>query len=257
VQAAGVRNVFEIDRSEVQEYVSWDCVGYPHLQPGDVVTVTGASHGLTAQRLWLMRIDQSVSAQGYMATMEGWYGAGTALAAGNDCRTETVTIPGDGCVHLGDQTMSWYKDPTSDGTEFSIDFTVTTADYTSLRLTGRCHGTNSINESTPVTGSKIEIWQLPDPSLPEGPTNELRRAGGVDLPTANEEQRKRRNYSSSNTYWTSFSLPLSGNLKEGAAELRIIAGEYSEPSDGIDDFEVKDLQLIYCGVGIPDLPGQA
>jgi hypothetical protein len=90
--------------------------------------------------------------------------------------------------------------------------------------------------------------------LPAGPTNELRRAGGVDLPTANEESRKRRNYASSNTYWTSFNLPISGSLKVGAAELRIIAGEHTDP-DGTDDFEVKDLTLTYCGVGIPDLPG--
>jgi hypothetical protein len=257
VQAAGVRNVFEIDRSEVQEFVTWECVGHPELQPGDVVTVTGASHGLTAQRLWLTRIDQSVSDRGYMATMTGWYGAGEALAAGNDCRTEAVTIPGDGVVHMGTETLSWYKDSSPDGTEVTIDFTVTSADYSSLRLTGRVHGSNSIKENTAVTGSKIEVWQLPDPSLPSGPTNEIRRAGSVDLPTANEELRKRRNYSSSNTYWQTFSLPLSGNLKEGAAELRLIAGEYDEPVEGVDDFEIMDLQLTYCGVGIPSLPGQA
>ena len=256
VQAAGIRNVWEIDRSEVQEFVSWECNGNPALQPGDIVTVTGTTHGLTAQALWLMRIEQSVSDRGYNSRMTGWYGAGTALAAGNDCVTETVTIPGDGVVHLGDQTISYYKDPTSDGTEFSIDFTVTAEDYTSLRLTGRCHGTNSILEHTPITGTKIEIWQLPEPSLPEGPTNELRRAGSVDLPTANEESRKRRNYGSSNTYWQTFSLPLSGNLREGAAEMRIIAGEHHDP-DGVDDFEVKDLELTYCGVGIPTLPGEA
>jgi hypothetical protein len=156
---------------------------------------------------------------------------------------------------MGTETLSHYKDPSPDSTEFTIDFEVTHADYSSLRLAGRCHGTNSIRNNTPVTGSKIEIWQLPDPSLPEGPTNELRRAGSVELPTVNEELNKRRNYSSSNQFWQSFTLPLSGNLKEGDAEMRIIAGEYSEPSDGIDDFEIKDLSLTYCGVGQPTLPG--
>ena len=254
VQAAGVRNVFEIDRSEVQEFVTWETVGYPHLQPGDVVMVTGLSHELYAKPLWLMKIDQSVSDRGYMATMTGWFGAGEALAAGNDCRTEPVTIPPDGVLHMGDQTIAYYKDPTADGKEVTINFTVTADDYSSLRLAGRCHGTNSILENTAITGSKIEIWQRPNPSLPSGPTNEIRRAGSVELPTANEESRKRRNYSSSNQFWQSFNLPISGNLKAGAAEFRVIAGEHKNPN-GFDDFEIKDLELTYCGVGIPTLPG--
>jgi hypothetical protein len=254
-QAAGARNAHEVDYSEVWTGETWDSFGHPALQPGDVMIVNSPTVGVVTAARWLMSLDQSVTERGYEATMEGWAGAGSALAAGDDCRTETVTIPGDGVVHMGTETLSHYKDPSPDSTEFTIDFEVTHADYSSLRLAGRCHGTNSIRNNTPVTGSKIEIWQLPDPSLPEGPTNELRRAGSVELPTVNEELNKRRNYSSSNQFWQSFTLPLSGNLKEGDAEMRIIAGEYSEPSDGIDDFEIKDLSLTYCGVGQPTLPG--
>jgi hypothetical protein len=140
-----------------------------------------------------------------------------------------------------------------------IDITVTDADYSSLRLTGICHGTNSINNRTAITGSKVEIWQLEDPSLPESGSNEERRAGSMELPTTNEEVSRRRNYASSDRYWTPFSLPLPGTLKEGAATLVIVCGE-SDPEDSdddpeVDDFELDDLVLTYCGVGEPTLPG--
>jgi hypothetical protein len=254
-QAAGVRNVYEVDRSEVWEWVSWEYAGRPDAQPGDVVTLTGTSHGLSASRLWLMGIDQSVNDQGYIARMEGWAGAGEPLAAGNDCVTQAVTIAGDGVAHLGDETLSHYKDPSPDGTEVTISFTVTDADYSSLRISGRVHGSNSVSNTTAVEGSKIEVWQRPDPSLPESGSNENRRVGSIDLPTANEELSRRRNYSSSNTYWQSFDLPLPGTLKEGAAQLKLIAGEHDD--DRYDDYEIKDLELTYCGVGEPSLPGEA
>jgi hypothetical protein len=255
-QAAGVRNVAEVDRSEVWEYVNWECAGRPDLQPGDVVQIEGPSHGLDTQSLWLMSIDQSVSDRGYVARMEGWYGAGQPLAAGNDCVTQTVTIAGDGVLHVGDETVSWYKDTTPDGTEVTIAIDIDHDDYSSLRLTGRVHGSNSYGvASTASTGSVIEVWQLEDPSLPESGSNEMQRKGSMELPTANEEYGKRRNYSSSNRYWQSFSLPMPGQLKIGAAELRLIAGD--NVPDRKDDYEIKDLQLVTCGVGIPDLPGSA
>jgi hypothetical protein len=254
-QAAGVRNVFEVDKSEVQEYVTWECIGRPDMQPGDVVQLTGETHDLDRQPLWLMSIDQSVTDQGYIARMEGWYGAGVPLAAGNDCTTQAITIPSDGTAHVGDETLSHYKDPTPDGTEVTIAITVEHDDYSSLRLSGRVHGSNSYGSSTAMEGSVIEVWQLDDPSLPESGSNEKNRKGSLTLPTANEEYNRRRNYGSSNTYWQSFNLPMPGSLKVGDAELRLIAGE--NPSGGVDDYEIKDLVLTTCGVGIPDLPGEA
>jgi hypothetical protein len=254
-QAAGVRNVFEVDKSEVQEYVSWEYIGRPDVQPGDVVQVTGTTHDLDRQPLWLMAVDQSVTDQGYIARMEGWYGAGQPLAAGNDCTVQAITIPSDGTAHVGDETLSHYKDPTPDGTEVTIAIEIEHDDYSSLRLSGRVHGSNSYGSSTAMEGSVIEVWQLADPSLPESGSNEKSRKGSLTLPTANEEYNRRRNYSSSNTYWQSFDLPMPGSLKVGAAELRLIAGE--NPSGGVDDYEIKDLVLTTCGVGIPDLPGEA
>lgn len=250
-QATGARNAHEVDYSEVWTGETWECDGHPALQPGDVVTVTSPTVGVdTLSDRWLMSITQSVSDRGYEATMEGWAGAGEALAAGNDCVTEPVTISGDGILHLGNQTISRYADPTADGTTATLTITVNYADYSSLRLTGKAHGTNSYSRRSASTGSVVEIWQLPDPSAPQSGTNELRRVGSIELPTLDENSHLNLDYDN-DANWTAFSLPISGSLKTGAAEIRIIAGDNP---DGKDDFEIKGLELTYCGVGIPTLP---
>jgi hypothetical protein len=270
-QAEWVRNATEVDRAATFELLSWEAPGRADLQPGDIVTIDAPTHGITMTDYWLMSVDESVDSRGYIGRYTGWRGAGEALAAGNDCRSESV---GGGTIHAGTQTISWYRDTSPDSVRdpreadrdaedrrwvVEIDITVTDADYSSLRLTGICHGTNSINNRTAITGSKVEIWQLEDPSLPESGSNEERRAGSMELPTTNEEVSRRRNYASSDRYWTPFSLPLPGTLKEGAATLVIVCGE-SDPEDSdddpeVDDFELDDLVLTYCGVGEPTLPG--
>ena len=263
-QAQWVRNATEVDRAATYELISWEAPGRADLQPGDVVTIDAATHGITMEDYWLMSIDESVGDRGYIGQYSAWRGAGESLPAGNDCRTETVTSD---VVHAGTQTIAYYRDPTPDSVRdpregdkdredrrwvVELPITVTNADYSSLKLTGICHGTNSIGNKTAITGSKVEVWQLEDPSEPESGSNEERRAGSVELPTANEELSKRRDYTSSDRYWTSFSLPLSGRLLEGAATLVIVCGE---EDDEVDDFELANLRLTYCGVGVPELPG--
>jgi hypothetical protein len=263
-QAEWVRNATEVDRAATFELISWEAPGRADLQPGNVVTIHAPTHGISMTDYWLMSIDETVNDRGYIGRYTGWRGAGEALAAGNDCRTETVT---NDVIHAGTQTISWSRDPSPDSVRdpreadrdredrrwvVEVDFTVTDADYSSLRLTGICHGTNSIGTKTAITGSKVEVWQLEDPSLPESGSNEESRVGSIDLPTVNEEFSKRRNYASSDRYWQAFSLPLPGTLKEGAATLVIVSGE---EDDEVDDFELADLELTYCGVGEPTLPG--
>lgn len=253
-QAAGVRNALEIDRGSLSNTYEWECAGHPELQPGDVVTLEAPTHGLaTPTRLWLTAIEEAVTDRGYLVSrMAGWAGGGQALAAGNDCVTVAV---GSGVYHIGDETVGWYRQPAPDGTTVTIPITVTDADYTSLKLYGLAHGTNTWgtgNTADPSTGSVVEVWQLPDPSLPASGTNEMRRVGSLELPTLDEEYARQRNYASSDTYWSSFGLPMPGTLKTGAAELRLIAGD--NPS-GIDDYELTDLELEFCGVGTPELPG--
>lgn len=254
--AQGCRNCLEVDRADVWQTVAWDCAGHPDLQPGDIVTVHAPSHGIaTPTRHWLLSIDESVTDRGYLARMEGFRGTGQALAAGNDCVTQAVTIPGDGVLHMGDESVAWFRDPSPDGLEYTIAITIPDGDYSSIRLTGMAHGTNTWgtgNVGNPTTGSAIELWQLKDPSLPESGTNEKKRVSTLDLPTLDEEYALHRNYAASDRYWSAFSLPVSGSLKAGAAELKVLAGD--NPS-GHDDYEIKDLSLTICGIGLPELPG--
>lgn len=252
-QAVGVRNAAEVDHADVWQGETWDCVGHPALQPGDVVTVQAPTCDIVlAADRWLMSIDQSITDRGYEATMDGWAGSGEALAAGNDCVSEPVTIGGDGILHLGNQTLSRYADSSPDGIEATLNITVAHADYSSLRLTGRAHGSNSYSRAKASTGSKIEFWQLPDPSLPESGSNEMRRVGSIEMPTLDENSHLNLDYSN-DANWSDFSLPITGSAKEGAAELRIFAGENP---DGRDDYEIKNLSLTYCGVGEPTMPSE-
>lgn len=259
-QAQWVRNAAEVDRAAPYELLSWEFAGRADLQPGDVATLHAPNHGIEETDIWLIDIDQSVDSRGYIGRYRGWRGGGQALAAGNDC--VTARVPTSGAIHAGTQTIGYYRKPSPDSHKnddgdwvVSVPITVSNAGYSSLRLTGICHGTNSIKNRTTITGSAVEVWQLDDPSLPESGTNERNRVGSVALPTADEELSRRRDYARSDRYWQAFSLPLPGSLKGGAAELRIVCGE----SDGgeIDDFELDDLRLAMCGVGMPVLPGSA
>ncbi|MCA9859372.1 MAG: hypothetical protein KC438_06590 [Thermomicrobiales bacterium] len=250
-QADWVRTATEVDRSEPYELVSWECVGRPDVQPGDVVTLHAPVHGIVYEDYWLMSVDESANRNGATMRLSGWRGAGQPLKAGNDCVTETVR---NSVVHLGTETLSHYAKPSPDGIEYDIAFTVSSSAYSSLKLHGLAHGTNSIGDNTAVTGSKVEIWQLENPSLPESGTNEKKRVGSLELPTLDEELSRKRNYAASDAAWTPFALPMPGRLKQGAATMRLLSGEHD--GGGQDDYEVKQLRLTYCGVGEPILPGQ-
>jgi hypothetical protein len=62
-------------------------------------------------------------------------------------------------------------------------------------------------------------------------------------------------YAGSDADWEAIVIPVTGSLVAGAAELRLHSGH--NPNTGAyDDYEVKSLNLIVCGVGIPDLPNE-
>ena len=264
-QAQWVRTATEVDRAAPYEEVTFDSWGKPDLQPGDVITVHAPTHDSTVEDYWVTDLDQWVDSRGYQMSVTAWRGAGQALKAGNDCRTETLTTD---VIHAGTQTISWYRDPSPDSVRdpyetekdrsdrrwvVLVPFTVTSDNYSSLRLNGICHGTNSINNKTTIDGSQIEIWQLEDPSAAENGTNERKRVGSIALPTANEELSKRRNYASTDQHWTQFRLPFPGTLMLGGATLVVVCGESDDGE--VDDFELAELSLTYCGVGVPTLPG--
>ena len=270
--AEGCRQCREVDLGSLFLEESWTQAGNPLLQPGEIVMVNSETCEITNAARWLMDVEHTFDERQFTTACTAWSGGGEALAAGDDCRTEPINY--STVYHAGTQTISWYRDTTHDSVRdpaesdkdvadrryiIDIPFTVSYEDYSSLRLLGICHGTNSINNKTAITGSKVEVWQLEDPSVAESGTNELKRVGSIELPTANEELSKRRNYASSDRYWQSFSLPMPGQLQVGAAHLYLVCGEErikGRDNPEIDDYEITKMQLKYCGVGVPSLPGQ-
>ena len=241
--ADAARNVLEVDYGAPTELATWEVDGAPDRQPGDVVTVTSATAGLAGNR-WLTGIDQSVTdTQGYYATMTGWSGGGVALPAGDDCLSQALS----GTVyHVGDDTIAAYADPSPDGLTVTVAFTVPD-DYSSLTIEGEAHGCNShFGESAnpDSTPSMFEVWQLPDPTQPpDDDDNKIRKAGDGQLPIMEED----------GVNWQPIAIPVTGSVKAGPAELRLTSGYDADTGDQ-DDYEVRNLVLVTCGVGQPDLP---
>lgn len=240
-----VRNVAEIDHGAPAERVSWETHGAPDLMPGDVADVRSDSMALSGLQ-WVMRVEHNLSMSGFRTTCEGWRGSGSALPAGEDCIV--TPIPG-GPFRLGDEYVAWYAIPSSGNrTQITIPFNVHEY-YSSIAVYGLAHGVNSqyiggANEDLEI--SKFELWQHGE------------KVGSGNLPILDENYSKRLPYGSSDTYWDRFVVPISGRLEPGSAELRIIAGENRNLPTGtkMDDFELKDLVLRTCGVGLPVLPGE-
>lgn len=232
--ADAVRNVHEIDYSEPQEIVTWETWGRPSVQPGDMVEVTALGVGvLNDHNLWVMSVDHRWSDRGFTTTLSAWAGAGQVLTAGID--EESISI-GSGVYHLGDEYLGNYATPAAGGDTVSVAFTVP-EEYTSLALTGRCHGTNTYVGSE-STVSKLEVWQAGE------------RVGTADLPVTPESLTL--DYTD-DANWSDFRMPIPGTLEPGSAELRIIAGTDSSVGS-VDDFEVKSLAVEARGTGSAVLP---
>lgn len=249
-QVDAVRNVYEIDSSRPKEIESWEIAGNPRLQPGNVVAVESATHGLVpGSRRWLMSLRQTVSDSGYVASMTGWAGSGKTLPAGNDCTSITVrTAP----LHLGDEYVGWYAVPSPSGTSYEIPFTVPDY-YSSITLYAKAHGINSYyltNDKSDAQGnyeasvSKVEIWQGGDKPV-----------GTANLPALPENYAARLNYLNL-ANWTDIVVPVTGRLKPGAATLKVLSGEERQIAAGLqhDDFELRDIALRTCGAAEPAFP---
>jgi hypothetical protein len=129
-------------------------------------------------------------------------------------------------------------------------------DASSVTFEALAHSTNSHlteEDDKDSTLSTWEVWQLPDPTLPEDTgDNKKRRVGSGELPIMAEDG---ADYAGSDADWEAIVIPVTGSLVAGAAELRLLSGH--NPNTGAyDDYEVKSLNLIVCGVGIPDLPNE-
>jgi hypothetical protein len=234
--ADAARNAHEVDYSETSTVFTWTTEGDPQRSLGESVDLYSPTAVETSANVWLTRIDQSVTDDGYWADMEGWAGHGQVLPAGNDC--STVTLIGSEGRHLGSATLSHYRRPTPDGMQLTFAFEVPEY-YSTITARGWGHGVNSYNDNSQLDVSTFEIWQ-----------SGTRVAQG-DLPRLAERLPRRYDYDQ-DQYWSRLSIALSGSIEPGTAELRIIAGEETiDDVDIVDDFEIRNLTLETCGVGEP------
>jgi len=234
------RNVLEIDQAAPHEPVSWQSDLAPHIQPGDVATVTSATVGAVGD-LWITDVAHTMGATGLKTTtFDGIRGNGEALPAGQDCiEVDLFTGP----YHLGDEAISWYKHPAPQGKQIDIPFTVPD-DYSSMSLAIRLHSTNSYmlgGKNADSTVSKVEFWQGGE------------KIGETVLPVLAENYGTRPNYAGDPSTWQDKSLPVTGSIKAGAAIARLISGADTRlpSSTRYDDYELEAAKLRLCGVGEP------
>lgn len=250
-----VRRRLEIDNSEPQEPIRWSSVAIPNITPGDTISITSTTLGVT-QNFWLMSVDVSNDGNGLIATYEGWRGGGVALPAGVD----RIVIPVyAGAIHLGDETVPWYTNPSPlapvyvDGDpiyEKTWDFTIPKR-ATAVNVLFRVHGSNSqfiggVNEGISV--SKFELWKLPIID----PEEDRPHASGT-LPVLDENYAQRYHYATDDTKWSPGAIALRGfDEEEVDVRLKLIAGKNSEATLGpIDDFEVKGIEVEVYGTVEP------
>ena len=256
--ADACRNAHEMDYSTRQYRYRWTAVGGDGArQPGDQVAVRSATvngpdsaGGLGTiiqhlpRALWLMRVEHVISDRGWLTHMEGWAGNGEALPAGDDCATQTLL---SGTVHLGNENLWHYRVPSPNGntssTEHRIDFSVAN-NYTTLTIICDAHGTNSFVRNQESTASRYEIWQ----DRGDG----MERVASGEMPRQNENLEQRLPYAQDWPWAEDVVIPLSGNLLAGDAQLRIYSGKDSDVGDN-DDYEVKNVRLRTCGIGVPEV----
>jgi hypothetical protein len=242
--ADAVRNVREIEFGVRRQLVRWSVRGQPLIRPGQVVTLSAPTVGVSGD-VWVYSVDHDYTADGgYVTRFSGSFGGGEALPSGADvCVTETLLT---GPTHVGDETIAWYAVDAPTGSTITVNFTPLD-DYTSITLTGRHHGTNSQfidSQNTDLTVSRFQLWQ-----------------GGVQIgegamPVADENYALQLDYTD-DANWSDFAVPIPGTLEGGvAAELRIISGKNPAlpPETDDDDFEVKNIVLTSCAQGSPTLP---
>jgi hypothetical protein len=239
--ARAARARLEIDHSEAYAPVSWEAIGLPGIAPGDTVIVESPEVEASG-RLWLMSMDLSVDANaGLSGRYTGWAGAGTQLAIGRFRDTYVLqTAP----IHLGDEYVPWYAQPSPQGTERSWTFTIPER-ATAVNIRFWHHGTNSqLLEGTPTNDLQVSKWEL----WRKG-ADKAESSGSI--PPVPEHYERRLPYGAGLTHWSKAAVNLRGT-DAGEVTLKLIAGENS--GAGHDDFEVQQVEVDVYGHHEPTLP---
>lgn len=241
--ADAAREAQEINRGSPYSVGTIETYGHNLLNPGDVIHAK--SEGVEVDgNYWVMSVREFItdSPTEYNTTLTAWASTGEAQPGGDDAEFITVrSAP----VHLGDETIPWYAQPTPQGHEFPISVTVPD-EYTSIAISLYAHGSNSYlidGANTESTVSRIEVWQNGE------------EVGKAELPALPEDYHKQLPYSNP-AHWTRVRMPVPGRLEAGPAEIKIMSGEDNRlpAHTKWDDFEVRDIVIELRGRVFPTLP---
>jgi len=238
--ADNARQVMEIDGS-ADAPVRWKAVGTPGLNVGDVVAIADSGDLEADGVYWLMRIDWSLDRSGYTATYTGWRGGGTALPS----LVDEVRVPIQGAaVHIGDEYVSWYAQPSPVGTEKTWNFSLP-ENASVVNCRGWHHSTNSQLKDGASTELQVTKWEIWKAGVDRSNKDNKPESSGT-MPSLPEEYEQRRPYGSGLTWWSQFAINLR-SVDAGDYVLVLKAGE----DQGYDDFEVQQVFLQIFGTVEP------
>lgn len=234
-----------LDFSEPQEPVSWEAIAVPGVSPGDVVDVacdTVEANG----RFWLTDLSITCNDGALTADYDGWAGTGEASAVlDNSYEVIIQTAP----LHLGDEVLSHYAQPTPFGTSKTWPLTIPDR-ATAVNVRGKHHGSNSQLVGGVNTDLEVTKWQIWEASVPASQydttgTDAPRAVASGNMPIVNEDLALRKNYTLLSN-WAPFAVNLS-RLDPGDYVLRLVCGVKAGP----DDLEVRDVYLQVYGTAEP------
>ncbi|MDQ3224530.1 MAG: hypothetical protein M3Q75_13840 [Gemmatimonadota bacterium] len=252
-------SVAQIDNAAPDTPVRWEAPYAPGVSVGDPVQVDAGTVE-AAGLYWLVSMDTKDN--GGTATYDGYAGSGVALPAGNNL---VVTRIQTGVTHLGDEVLSHYAVPSSNGTTSTTkNWNITIPDRaTAVAVRFYHHGTNSQisgGVENEIEVSKLQIWPAGTTNFKEEGDNRALTSG--NLSSMPEELAAKRNYSTFVVASDGTTVTNPGFWKPGAVNLsRLDAGEYilrlvSGVKNGADDFEVRLVDLHVYGVSEPVIQPQ-
>lgn len=95
-----VREIAEIDLTDVYQEVSWRSYCRPWVHPAMAVMVDFPSLGLVETAFWIKEVRTDISDDGMLSTFVGWIGSGVALPGTDDCHYVPLRLTNDAVTRM-------------------------------------------------------------------------------------------------------------------------------------------------------------